>query len=127
QKIKQIVLNLLSNALKFTAAGGAVTTQLLRMEADRGLIEVADTGMGIAPADQERLFERFYRAGAAARGTIPGVGLGLPICKAIADGHGGSISVQSEEGHGCTFRVELPLVSRRRSAELSEACREDPA
>jgi PAS domain S-box-containing protein len=125
-RLGQLVDNLLANALKFTAEGGTVTVRLRRVEADRALMEVADTGVGIAPQDQEHLFERFYRARAAARGAVPGVGLGLSICKAIAEGHGGSISVQSEEGHGATFRIELPL-GNGATTRLSEAGRDAPA
>ena len=76
---------------------------------DRVVIEVADTGLGIAANDQRRLFERFYRATAATEAAIPGVGLGLSITKAIVEGHGGSIAVSSDEGRGTTFTIELPL------------------
>jgi signal transduction histidine kinase len=70
---------------------------------------VADTGIGIPAAEQKRLFERFYRAESANRLAIPGTGLGLTISKAIAEAHGGSISVASEEGRGTTFSVIFPL------------------
>lgn len=109
-RLGQLVDNLISNAVKFTPSGGSVSVRLRQMEEGHALLEVADTGMGIPAADQERLFERFYRADAAARGSFPGIGLGLPICRAIAEGHGGSIEVESEVGRGATFRVELPLV-----------------
>jgi len=108
-RIGQLVDNLVSNALKFTPEGGSVTVRLARIEGERARIEVVDTGMGISAEAQEHLFERFYRADAATRSSIPGIGLGLSICLAIAEGHGGSIDLESEEGRGTTFRVELPL------------------
>ena len=71
------------------------------------MLEVADTGVGIPADEVERLFERFFRASTAA--TIRGTGLGLSIAKSIAEAHGGTISVRSEEGVGTTFTVELPV------------------
>ena len=65
--------------------------------------------MGISPEDQEKLFERFYRTTDVEKLALPGLGLGLSICKAIAESHGGSISVSSTQGHGTTFTVELPI------------------
>jgi PAS domain S-box-containing protein len=109
-RLGQLIDNLVSNALKFTPKKGEVTLRARRIEGDRALIEVADTGMGISTEDQEHLFERFYRADAATQSAIPGIGLGLSICQAIAEGHGGSIAVESEVGRGTTFRVELPLI-----------------
>ncbi len=109
ERLGQLIDNLVSNALKFTPEGGAVTVRGRRVEGNRALVEVADTGIGISPPDRERLVERFYRAGTARGRAIPGAGLGLSICKAIAEGHGGSIEVESEEGLGATFLIELPL------------------
>ena len=73
------------------------------------MLEVADTGVGIADADQARLFERFFRASTASESAVPGVGLGLSIVKAIVEGHGGRMEVHSEPGEGTTFRAILPL------------------
>jgi PAS domain S-box-containing protein len=108
-RLGQLIDNLVSNALKFTPETGKVTVRARRIEGDRALIEIADTGMGISAEDQEHLFERFYRADAATQSAIPGIGLGLSICQAIAEGHGGTIGVQSEVGRGTTFRLDLPL------------------
>jgi two-component system, OmpR family, phosphate regulon sensor histidine kinase PhoR len=72
------------------------------------VVEVRDTGLGMSEEDRQRVFDRFFRAGAT-RDSAPGVGLGLTIVKAIAEGHGGNVSVESEEGAGTTFRIELPL------------------
>ena len=80
--------------------------------------------MGIERADQERLFERFYRAGSAATGGVPGVGLGLTIVQAIVRGHGGEIELHSVPGEGTTFRVRLP---RRRRSDLGVTERAVPA
>jgi signal transduction histidine kinase len=105
----QVLDNLVSNALKFTPEGGEVHVRLGERDGNVRL-EVSDSGMGISAADQRRLFERFFRAGNAVEQQVPGTGLGLYICRAIAEAHGGAISVRSELGQGSTFRLELPLV-----------------
>src|ERR671934_54650 len=105
----QVLDNLVSNALKFTPEGGEVHVRLGERDANIRL-EVSDSGMGISAADQRRLFERFFRAGNAVEQQVPGTGLGLYICRAIAEAHEGTISVRSELGEGSTFRLELPLV-----------------
>jgi PAS domain S-box-containing protein len=110
-RLGQLVDNLVSNALKFTPAGGRVTVALGR-DGGEAVLSVADTGIGIPPAEQARLFDRFYRASTAVEEEIPGIGLGLSICQAIAEGHGGRIEVMSEVGAGTTFRVRLPLARR---------------
>jgi signal transduction histidine kinase len=110
-RLAQLIDNLISNAIKFTSAGGEVS---LRLSTASGTarIEVADSGMGICREDQERLFDRFFRTAEANKRGIPGTGLGLVIAKAIVEGHGGMISVSSEPGAGTTFVVELPEASR---------------
>lgn len=107
-RLGQLVDNLISNAVKFTPAGGSVTVTL-RVRGDEAELAVADTGIGIPPGEQARLFDRFFRASTAVSEEIPGIGLGLSICQAIAEGHGGRIEVDSEVGRGTTFRVLLPL------------------
>jgi signal transduction histidine kinase len=104
-RIRQVVVNLVSNAIKFTPPGGEVSVQVTR-ESDRVVLEVADNGPGIAAADQARVFERFYRTSSAAE--TAGTGLGLAIVKAIAEAHGGRALLESRLGDGTTFRVELP-------------------
>jgi len=111
ERLGQVLDNLISNALKFTPAGGSVTVGLHRRNG-AAVVSVADTGIGIPPAEQVRLFERFYRTSSATERSIPGIGLGLSISRAIALGHGGAISVQSEEGRGTTFTVELPITAK---------------
>ncbi|HKE90636.1 MAG TPA: ATP-binding protein [Gemmatimonadales bacterium] len=108
-RIRQLVMNLLTNAVKYTPAGGRVR---LWLERDDGRVRfgVSDTGIGIAPGDLPHIFDRFWRADSARTrtGERPGVGLGLAICKWIAEAHGGTIEVQSRPGRGTTFSVTLP-------------------
>ncbi len=108
-RIRQLLLNLLTNAVKYTPAGGRVEIRLTD-EPARVVLVVADTGIGIAPGDLPHIFDRFYRADTARTrtGERPGAGLGLAICKWIAEAHGGEISVQSRPGRGTTFTVTLP-------------------
>jgi signal transduction histidine kinase len=103
----QLMDNLVSNAIKFTPAGGDVRVSLAPVNGVVRL-EVSDTGIGIASAEQQRLFERFFRASAASERQIPGTGLGLYIARAIVEAHGGSIAVHSEPGEGTSFCVDLP-------------------
>ena len=84
-------------------------------EDGRAVLEVSDTGIGISEADMQQLFQRFFRTQRATSAAIPGVGLGLTIAQAIVHGHEGQISVQSLDGEGTTFRIELPL---QRAAEV---------
>ena len=81
----------------------------LRQDDDCVRLEVTDSGIGIAPDDQRRLFQRFFRAENAIEQHLPGTGLGLFISRVIAEAHDGSLSVRSELGVGSTFRLELPL------------------
>jgi PAS domain S-box-containing protein len=108
-RLAQLLDNLISNAIKFTPAGGQVDV-LVDASAGSAIIEVRDTGFGIAAEDQTQLFERFFRTRSASVMAIAGTGLGLSIVKAIVDAHGGSISVESVEHEGTTFRVELPAM-----------------
>jgi signal transduction histidine kinase len=107
QRLGQLVANLLSNAVKFTPAGGTVVARVFA-ENGSGVLEVEDTGIGLPEAEQERLFQRFFRASSATERHIPGVGLGLTIVQAIVEGHDGTVSVSSTEGAGSTFSLDLP-------------------
>jgi signal transduction histidine kinase len=107
-RMLQILDNLVSNAVKFTPEGGKVHVSL-REDGDAVRLEVTDSGIGIGTDDQRRLFQRFYRAENAVELQIPGTGLGLYICRILAEAHEGSLSVHSELGRGSTFRLELPL------------------
>jgi signal transduction histidine kinase len=108
-RLQQLAENLVTNAIKFTPDGGSVHVSLGR-ESGAVLLEVADTGIGIAADDQRRLFQRFFRAENAVERQLPGTGLGLYVSRVIAEAHEGSLTVRSELGRGSTFRLELPLV-----------------
>jgi signal transduction histidine kinase len=108
-RLAQMLDNLVSNALKFTPPGGSVEVRLLRDADGSTVLEVADTGIGIPQAEQKMLFERFFRSTTATKNFIVGTGLGLSIVKLTAEAHGGTLSVESVEGKGTTFRVVLPL------------------
>jgi signal transduction histidine kinase/CheY-like chemotaxis protein/CHASE3 domain sensor protein len=108
QRLKQILLNLLSNALKFTESGGTVAVSARRM-GDEMRISVADTGIGIEPEDCERIFEQFTQLEAGRNPAQAGTGLGLALTKRLAELHGGRVWVESEPERGSTFTVALPL------------------
>ncbi len=107
-RIRQVVSNLVSNAIKYTPAGGQVSVRLFRDDGEV-VLAVADNGLGIAPEDQARLFEKFYRVQTPETEGIPGTGLGLAICRSIVEQHGGRIWVHSTPGQGSTFSVSLPV------------------
>jgi heavy metal sensor kinase len=106
--LRRLLLNLVDNAIKYTPAGGRVT---LSVQRDHGWVtlRVSDTGIGVAPEEQERIFQRFYRAPEALSRGEEGSGLGLCIARSIAEAHGGRVEVQSTVGCGSTFTVFLPL------------------
>ncbi|CAB4684835.1 unannotated protein [freshwater metagenome] len=108
ERLAQVTANLLSNALKFTPSGGKVAARVF-VDGEDGVLEIEDTGIGIPEAEQERLFSRFFRSSTATNQAIPGTGLGLAIARAIAEAHGGSITVKSRVGEGTCFRVVIPL------------------
>jgi two-component system phosphate regulon sensor histidine kinase PhoR len=105
-RVRQVMLNLLHNAIKFTEPGGKITVST-RKEGDSVTTSVADTGRGIASDDLPHVFERFYKGDKARAGE--GTGLGLAIAKHIVEAHGGHIRVESEEGKGSTFSFSLPF------------------
>ena len=123
-RIRELLLNLIENAIKYTEDGGSIHIQLARSNGvshggterdkttekrDFAEVRVVDTGIGITKEDQERIFDRFFRADKARTREQGGSGLGLSICKWIVDAHQGKISVQSEPGKGSSFIVHLPL------------------
>ncbi len=105
--LRQAIANLVDNAIKYTQPGGRVTMRA-RQHDGRQLISVEDTGVGIAPTDQARLFEKFYRARRPDTLKEKGSGLGLAIVKSIIEQHGGRVAVESRLGVGSTFTVEMP-------------------
>jgi len=113
QKLKQIVLNLLTNALKFTPDGAVSVVARYRPASDEVSIAVIDTGIGIAPADQEKIFEDFQQADTSPTRQYSGAGLGLSICRRLADMMDGRITLQSQVGKGSTFTLVLPRQAKR--------------
>ena len=110
-RLIQVVINLISNAVKFTDAG-TITCRAER-RGDELVVSVIDTGVGISPADQPKVFERFKQVGDTLTDKPKGTGLGLPICREIVEHHGGRIWVDSEIGEGSTFSFSLPSRPRR--------------
>jgi signal transduction histidine kinase len=106
-KLRRVLLNLLSNALKFTQKGGTVEVRAAR-EGDRVRVAVSDTGVGIAPDDVARLFDKYEQARSRATRGEKGTGLGLYITKQLVELHGSQIKVESEVGKGSTFSFTLP-------------------
>lgn len=106
-RLMQLLDNLISNAVKFTPAGGRVAVTVSH-DGAAWRIDVADSGIGIPPGEQDKLFDRFFRAANARKAALPGTGLGLSVVKTITDLHGGRIEVDSTLGSGSTFRVYLP-------------------
>ncbi len=108
RKFKQVMLNLLTNAVKFTDEGGSVTVQA-RLAGDMIEFDVIDTGIGIAESDQERIFDAFRQAETEYTRKVEGTGLGLTLARRIVELHGGRLWVESELGEGSTFTFSLPL------------------
>jgi two-component system phosphate regulon sensor histidine kinase PhoR len=109
--LRTILNNLIDNAVKYTPERGQVVVSW-RLEDGYAVLEVRDTGIGIAARDQARVFERFYRAEKARSRELGGTGLGLAIVKHLAQSLGGDVGLESREGIGSTFRVRLPTTSR---------------
>ncbi|MDX2216273.1 MAG: two-component system sensor histidine kinase RppB [Oculatellaceae cyanobacterium bins.114] len=110
-QVYRLISNLVVNSIQYTSTGGAVTLVLNRDEG-HAVIQVRDTGMGIAPEEQVHIFDRFYRVNRDRSRQTGGSGLGLAIAKAITEAHEGNLQVQSEVDRGSTFTVRLPLKSR---------------
>jgi len=110
--LEQVLANLLDNAVKYSGAVKTITVRV-RTERNLAIVEITDRGVGVAPADQSRIFERFYRAPGGSH--LPGFGLGLPIVRELVLAHGGHVGVTSAPGAGSTFRVSLPTVPSARA------------
>lgn len=115
EKLRRAIANLVDNAVKYTPDGGYIKVEV-GSEDDFATVSVSDTGEGIPPEHQERVFDRFYRVDKARSRERGGTGLGLSICKGIVEAHGGRISLESEPGVGSTFKVFLPLRKAREKA-----------
>jgi CheY-like chemotaxis protein len=110
-RIIQVVINLISNAVKFTDAGSV--TCRARLQGPEIVVSVIDTGVGITASDQPKVFERFKQVGDTLTDKPKGTGLGLPICREIVEHHGGRVWVESEPGKGSTFSFSLPLTAEQ--------------
>jgi signal transduction histidine kinase len=108
-KVSQILRNFISNALKFTERGEVRVQATLAPTGEAVIWSVADTGIGIAPEDQARIFEEFVQVENPLQQRVKGTGLGLPLCHRLATLLGGSVAVESEPGVGSTFFVTIPL------------------
>jgi two-component system sensor histidine kinase ResE len=106
-KVKEVLINLLDNAMKHTPKGGNIWVRVTA-QLDTVSLEVEDTGTGIRKEDQEKIFIIFRQANFAGKVKIPGFGIGLAVCKLLVDLQGGTISVESEPGHGTKFTIQLP-------------------
>ncbi len=109
-RLRQLLDNLLGNAIKYTPEGGNITVEM-ELQSDQIIVRVSDNGPGVPPADQPHIFEKFYRASNVPKG-VGGSGLGLAIVKSIVDSHQGRIWVESLMGRGTTFTVVLPLTQK---------------
>ncbi len=115
-RLIQVVINLISNAVKFTDAGSITCS--VRQEGMELLVSVKDSGIGISPDDQPKVFEKFKQVGDTLTDKPKGTGLGLPICKEIVEYHGGRIWVESEPSHGSIFSFTLPILNQSAQLEL---------
>ncbi len=124
-RIRQLLLNLVTNAIKYTPSGGKVSLGLVD-KGDSVAIVMGDNGIGIPAGDVPQIFDRFYRVDTA-RSRTGGTGLGLAITKWIAEAHGGTITVQSRVGRGTVFTVTLPRAGKRLDVAEPEVTVEPPA
>lgn len=106
-RLRQVLDNLVSNAIRHTPPGGSVTVTAKQVEND-AIFEVTDTGTGIAPEDLPRVFDRFWRADPSRSRVSGGSGLGLAIVRKLAEAHGGEVTATSTPGHGTTFTLRFP-------------------
>jgi len=109
-RLRQVLDNLINNAIRYTPAGGRIDLSL-HCHQNEALITVADTGQGIAPEDLPHIFDRFYRANKARTRSDGGSGLGLSIVEWLVEAHQGHIDVQSTPGRGSVFQIHLPALS----------------
>jgi len=119
KRLKQLLLNLLDNAIKFTASGGSITLSATKKNSV-AVVDVADTGCGISAEDLPHIFDRFYRRRKKITAQASGFGLGLAIAKWIVEAHGGKISALSEADKGSTFTFELPISKQSQEAKKPE-------
>ncbi len=119
-RLHQVLNNLVSNAVKYSPAGGAVTVRCRQRGPEHVVIEIVDQGLGIPQEQVGKLFQKFARVRTDEHLKISGTGLGLYICRLIIEGHGGQIWVESEVGKGSTFGIVLPLDARTAAEQLAK-------
>jgi len=119
RRIRQVLRNLVENAVKYSPGGGTITLAVDYKEGSEGgvQIRVSDQGLGIEAEHLDHIFDRFYQVDSASTRRVGGSGLGLAICKAIAEAHGGRIWAESQPGAGSTFYVTLPLEEQNNAEE----------
>ena len=115
-QVETALVNLIENAIKYSSAGAAVLVSARTVGPMLELV-VRDHGIGIPPADRDRIFERFYRVDRARSRATGGTGLGLSIVRHVARNHGGDVSVESREGEGSTFVIQLPYTATEQTAK----------
>jgi two-component system sensor histidine kinase VicK len=115
-RIEQVVINIISNAVKYTREGGRIDVEVTRSD-EKMYIIVMDNGIGISEVELSRIFERFYTGSKSRSGDLSGTGLGLSISKQIVEEHGGEIEIESELGHGSRVTIGLPLTAVREQEE----------
>jgi len=123
-KFKQILYNLMSNAIKFTPVGGSVTVEAHR-SGDMAHIAVSDTGIGISKEEQDKLFQPFMQVDASASRQYQGTGLGLSLVKRFVEMHGGRVWVESEPDRGSTFSFTIPAIKDQQIAKLEKNAEHD--
>lgn len=132
-KLRRIILNLLGNAMKFTWAGGQIIIGVKKENKNSPIVEISvkDTGIGIEPEKQKKIFEKFYQADDFKTQGRDGLGLGLALVKAMVEAHGGTISVDSIPGKGSTFYVRIPVIPSSSSnfitvpGKIKEECKKN--
>jgi two-component system sensor histidine kinase KdpD len=118
-QVVQVLHNLVDNALKYSPADR--TVELRASQTDREwVLEVLDRGPGIPPGDEERIFDRFYRAPGLRESAVPGVGIGLAVCRGLVQAHGGHLTAANREGGGAVLRITLPKVSAQHTAHSAQ-------
>ena len=116
KRLEQVVRNLISNAIKYSPQGGPITIRVQQRETEI-IVRISDRGIGISPEDLERIFERFYRVENENTYNVPGLGLGLSICRSLIEAHGGHIWAESQLGFGSTFTFTLPIETEANSSD----------
>jgi len=111
RKISRAMSNLLSNAVKFTGPGGKIRLQMALMENETLMLSIIDNGIGISNEDLPRIMEPFEQADSSLSRSFEGLGLGIPLARALIQLHGGTIDLASELGRGTTVQITLPVIS----------------